>query len=863
MQKPKSISWPDGQTMVWIPAGQATLGSESGYSDEQPRYPFATDGFFMDQTPVTNGQYRRFCDATGRAYPPAPPWPDGAAYFLGRPNCPVVNVSFEECAAYAAWAGKRLPREAEWEYAARGGRTDPLYPWGNAPAWNETACRANFADKQSGDPWAEPFADDGWPRTSPVGAFAPNPYGLLDMAGNVYEYVNEWYAPYPPAPTPDAPPADGWGGWRVCRGGSYHCPAADLRVSRRHCILGGGQNEGVGFRCVSDRAVPPADACAQTQPTRQKPREPDPLPAGEGPGPGATLCCGIGNAEPGLLARLKRQGFTSVEQYVTWRSCENAAGQWDFSHWDAQAEALRQAGLQWVPFLIAGPAYSLPDRFLQGPDHHPLVCAEHRIPSKVQSPWDPRFRRRVTAFLNAFAGRYRATGLLESVLLGISGDFGEAIYSVWHGNWPTQTAGTYHAHAGYWCADPFALADYRRAMKRKYKTIQALNARWQTDFAGFDSLDLPPLAVDRDRCRLDFYTGEGTLPAATPAQRRRTVDFVDWYRDSMSRYAAFWMAAARRAFGDIPVYLCTGGEAQPCHGSEFAAQSKLCAAVNGGVRITNEDSNYEKNFVITNWVASACAFYGAPFTFEPAGGVTERGVACRVYNAAATGAAGMHFYASNVASPRRAEVLGQAIGLLTGAPVERSVALLYPDTAMLLQPEKRPAMYASFEAMRDFADYAYADDRTIADGILQGMQALIVPVGGYYRRATLARIARFVQAGGLLIGIGLDRLTALEDDGEWADRLFADPRRTLRLSPALEDLPDEQVNEQLFAPLAAFLTARGVYVPDGRRDRLYTARRGDDLLVFNYAGAPVTRTLTLPNGAKTTLTLADAEVRRL
>lgn len=869
------IQWADGKTMVKIPAGSGIIGSEKGYRDEQPVHTFTTDGFYMDATPVTNGEYRRFCDATGRAYPPAPPWEGMDGYFTACPDYPVINVTFDDCRAYAAWAGKRLPTEEEWEYAARGGRKQSVFPWGDGQPYERDMARANFADRHSTMPWRDGFSDDGYRYTSPVGRYPANGYGLFDMAGNVYEYVDTWYFSYGDTEKSTAGFDDGWGGSRVCRGGSFHSPARDLRIARRHQILAGGANEAVGFRCVADREQVPEHACAVGLSAAAKKTKPDRFweqcEVASASGAGTELCAGMNYPlSEERMRQLKHLGFTSVEQYVTWRSCENRGkGQWDFSLWDAEAEKLQKAGLKWLPFIIAGPGYSLPDWYRRSQEHTGLCCAEHGIPSAIQSFWDKRFYGHIDRFLKALSEHYTDPSLFEGLLFGISGDFGEAIVSVWHGNWPTHTCGTYHAHAGYWCADPYAVADFRREMKKKYKQdIAALNAAWQTDFQGFELLAFPDMEVGTERSRIDGYTEEGILTVSKPGDRVRILDFIDWYRASMTRYVEYWMKTARKYFPHTKLYLCTGGEAQPCHGSEFAAQSKVCARYGGGVRITNEDSQFEKNFCITNWVASACTYYGGDFSFEPAGAVTKRGVVCRIYNASATGAKGLHFYGGNVAEPERRAAFRQNIACFTQEKVTREMALFYPDTAIMFRPEARGEMLKTFSAMRDYSDYAFADDLTVQDGILDGCRAVVLTVDGYYRKKTLRRLKQFVKAGGLLVGIGLTRLCCIEDDRDVLAMFFATEGekvigrgKTLRIPESLlEERTDEQINERIFDPMTRFLTANGLYISDGKRDRFYTAQKGKGLLVMNYGEREITRTVSLPDGRIQTLSLPPASI---
>jgi formylglycine-generating enzyme required for sulfatase activity len=226
--------------MVWIPGGTFRMGSDRHYPEEAPVHRVLVDGFWMDRTPVTNADFERFLDATGyvtfaETPPRAEDYPDalpemlyaGSMVFVrprhrvdlgactwwqflrgadvrhplgpessidGLANHPAVHVAYRDVEAYAKWAGKELPTEAEWELAARGGLDGADYSWGDELHPHGQ----HLANTWQGEfPWQN-LRSDGYERTSPVDAFPPNGYGLLDMIGNVWEWTTDWYYPYHP-----------------------------------------------------------------------------------------------------------------------------------------------------------------------------------------------------------------------------------------------------------------------------------------------------------------------------------------------------------------------------------------------------------------------------------------------------------------------------------------------------------------------------------------------------------------------------------------------------------------------------------------------------------------------------------------
>ncbi|MFO0880554.1 MAG: formylglycine-generating enzyme family protein [Gemmataceae bacterium] len=311
---------PEG--MVWVPGGKFTMGSEGAQEPrtERPAHAVQVDGFWMDAHEVTNAQFGEFVEATAyvttaektpsweemrKSLPPGTPrppeeklvpgsmvftppgeavptdnparwwtWTPGACWkhpegptsdLRGREQHPVVQVSWDDAVAYATWAGKRLPTEAEWEFAARGGLVGQQFVWGSE-APTDTDTRANI--------WQGTFPNqntqrDGWSRTAPVKSYAPNGYGLYDMAGNVWEWCADRYRAdeyqrragkgvlfNPTGPEDSWSPNEPHAALRVTRGGSFLCHVTYCESYRPAARRGTASDTGmshIGFRCVKSR----------------------------------------------------------------------------------------------------------------------------------------------------------------------------------------------------------------------------------------------------------------------------------------------------------------------------------------------------------------------------------------------------------------------------------------------------------------------------------------------------------------------------------------------------------------------------------------------------------------------------------
>ena len=213
-----------GIVLVWAPPGTFQMGSEA--EKEQPVHEVRlTRGFWLGKTEVTLGQYRAYCTAAG-ATPPETEAGD---------DHPATHVSWDDAQAFCQWAGLRLPSEAEWEWAARGG-DGRSYPWGNE---EPGTTRANWKG-----------AEDGHEKTAPVGSFpaGASPIGALDMGGNVVEWVEDWYADGYPAGAATDPTGPGSGSFRAFRGGCHTFPAERCRATDRGGLAPARKVGYLGFR---------------------------------------------------------------------------------------------------------------------------------------------------------------------------------------------------------------------------------------------------------------------------------------------------------------------------------------------------------------------------------------------------------------------------------------------------------------------------------------------------------------------------------------------------------------------------------------------------------------------------------------
>lgn len=249
------ISEKDGMTMIYVPAGNFEMGSQGGEPDERPIHSVYLDAYWIDQTEMTNSMYAK-CVRVGVCSPPSKSISVTRDHYYGNSqfdDYPVIYVSWGAAMTYCDWAGRRLPSEAEWEKAAgwdADKQAQRLYPW-EGTVFNGK--KANFCDANCPLDQNNPNYNDGYADTAPVGSYPAGAsyYGAFDMAGNVWEWVTDWYDVYPGG---DENASDDFGQThRVVRGGSWFFPHRDVfRAANRAQNKPDVPNDAIGFRCAMD-----------------------------------------------------------------------------------------------------------------------------------------------------------------------------------------------------------------------------------------------------------------------------------------------------------------------------------------------------------------------------------------------------------------------------------------------------------------------------------------------------------------------------------------------------------------------------------------------------------------------------------
>ncbi len=506
----------------------------------------------------------------------------------------------------------------------------------------------------------------------------------------------------------------------------------------------------------------------------------------------------FGRVKPELLAdsvyeEVKKYGITSLQSYVYWSMIEPVKGCLDFSAYDEVVKKIIAHKLKWVPFIILGPNYSIPEWFSDSSQSVFAKCLEHGQECDIQSIWNPFLPEYIEKFIRMIAERYDQNEVIESVLIGISGVWGEAIYPSSDG---INRQG--HKHSGWWCNDQYARQDFVNYCTQKYVILDNLNKDWGTAYASWDNIDWPIkkinlhqdllykvfrkiwhelFALDQPVTRNLEQWYENRLlnrDLKDISGRNHYLTFVRWYMQTMTAYARKWLILTKQFFPGKPVYLVTGGYGDVITGADFAGQAKLAGELNAGVRITNLGSNYAESFSNKSLLSTAAKHYHAAIETEETIETAPDEVVMRVFDYASGDIEGLYFktlfgidYGTRVSCTGKSN---NCIPLGRPSEVAKNLANNYPylvngsrrvEAALLvsadsaaLEPGSLNLNLALASNLRSSIDLDIIDDTLVQDNILDDYRFIFSYSHPYGHSLTQDLVLDWVKSGGIYLSCG-------------------------------------------------------------------------------------------------------------
>lgn len=488
------------------------------------------------------------------------------------------------------------------------------------------------------------------------------------------------------------------------------------------------------------------------------------------PKPGERLALSFGGARSEWLPTLRLLGFSLWQHEMDHlASNEVAPGQWD---WTGVEEGYERA--QRERFLFAlHVRHTFPPRWYIEREKPALTrCVEHDEEIPALSPWEPRFAswldRQWAAAARQFGG---ANPRVSALVLGIHGDYGEA--GLFSGarlasreqreDWERRF-GKAHNHKGFWCGDEQARLHFRRAMLRKYGSLEALNRAWGTQFSREEEIRYP----------------------RSPAEGRRWwLDFVRWYGNGVTYYTDVMCRLSQRYFPRTLRLLPIG---VPCedvrYGTDISALVKIASQHGVAVRFTH--AGYQplaesESFLMAR-VASACRLYGVSLWLETLGNLSAQRQSEVLFQLVAHGASGLFDGAANVLANE--EVYERQLRFLTAGRPVVDVAMFFPTTALqLADVSEAPTMREGCARARDLFAFDVIDERMVGDGALDRYRLLVFWEGTVVEQDVLDKIVEWVQAGGVVVAYDFGKVTSVEGDGTAWRTLFGYAGRLTPLKP--------------------------------------------------------------------------------
>ncbi len=509
------------------------------------------------------------------------------------------------------------------------------------------------------------------------------------------------------------------------------------------------------------------------------------------------------------LKKLHSQGLTAYEDYIAWGAVEREEGKWDWSQHDRMEKALHAAGLKYVVYdWVHFPPVWLREK---GGWRTLMKCLEHRQETNYLSIFDPETIRWYDRFYKALAEHFGAR--IDGVYACILGPYGEGNYPLNVPDWVNIG----HCHEGYWCADPYAVRAFREAMRARYHTIERLNSAWSSSYRSFSAVDYPeqirnPLPAGQDTPHIAGASMKvGFVASAdafkTPGERRRWLDFIQWYHQAIIDFAGESIKTVLKYFPAEKVRTKPGGTAGGVNPIAWGTYSPGYAKMAAPYHIVLQPADCHGAYFGDKWLATAYKFYGVKLSTEPAGGLDRNTFVRRMFSDASCGASQLFTYEFEDHVPE----IQKYIHLYTGASSETPVAILMPTTLYRLGADLAFTI-KSAALLRDWTDYDVLDELLVQDGALDSYRTLIIIQGEYIEQEILSKISAWQKRGGRLIVCGGPVLNV---EGKKWDFGSAEVLR-----------PSDDAAE----------TARaiaGVLCPDEKPDGVWTARRAGRTLLLN------------------------------
>ncbi|MCC6729906.1 MAG: beta-galactosidase [Chthonomonadales bacterium] len=550
---------------------------------------------------------------------------------------------------------------------------------------------------------------------------------------------------------------------------------------------------------------------------------------------------------PERIALLRRIACFADCDYQAWCIAQPEPGRWDFSPYRRNAEALRRAGLGYVPFSWV---HFPPKWFLDSPDWTPYRCGEHGEPLMQLSPWGPKT---LDIYRSFYRAQHAALGdLVGWIRVGTPSDYGEVGYPAAMTSWLVPQT---HAHAGYWCGDLYARADFRSEMRRRFGALGALNRRWGTAFASWDALDYPALEGDAGAA--------AARASGKPTDRRRWLDFVEWYYGAWLRFVPKLVGVVRESYPRNPLIISVGyASERACYGNDYTALPAMARRLGIALQTPGNVSYYGLKRVST-----ACHHYGARYYTEPPGDVPPEAEVARVFSDVSNGVQVYFEYPQNLDGARAQ--LRQYKRYMSGARPEVDLALFNPTIDHRLEggADSFPrTVFLVGETGRDLFDYDVVDEFLARDGALCRYRVLAWLGGQVTEGFALRAVERWVRGGGVLLTCRLGEVETVEGDrapwrrlapdampriGEIAGRAVTGRRLGRGAVIRVEAAPDataalvRAVERAAHHPGEWLPGFRGAPLIDGEADGVRATLLPERILYHNPTDRPIVRRISL------------------